>query len=387
MKKQEYTDLGTIIYIVAYVAMILKAYIDASTLLNFDKIASLCVIAFLGCMMCKLCMQRYRIWSILLMGGMLLISVFTSVTTSYYSMFYAMLFVFCLQNVDLDEVLRVSYRLKTVLIVFHVVAYGIINIVAPQMITYSYRVDGIPRHNFMLGHANNFAGYVLWTGLEYLYVHRKHITMKKIVVVWLLNFVTYLFTDSRTALMLATLALFMIWFSQKNIRWYDGFLTFFSKYGFMIFTVIFCGIVTVRKYLSGGLLEFYNTLDEMLSNRLMYGSYTIENYGISIAGRTLSFPPKVYWDGHWIDGIIFDNFYLWLYLLYGSVYLIVLSIVFLKQTPKMSNIEKVLLIITFTYALSEKYVIEAAVCFPLLLIGKLIYTPKRNEVTKHGKVF
>lgn len=130
----------------------------------------------------------------------------------------------------------------------------------------------------------------------------------------------------------------------------------------------------------------YNTLDEMLSNRLMYGSYTIETYGISMAGRTLSFPPKVYWDGHWIDGIIFDNFYLWLYLLYGSVYLVILSIVFFKQTPKMSNMEKVLLIITFTYALSEKYVIEAAVCFPLLLIGKLIYTPKCNEV-KNGKVF
>lgn len=386
MKKQEYTDLDTIIYMVAYVAMIIKAYIDASTLLEFDKIANLCVIAFLGCMMCKLLRQKYRIWSILLVGGLLLISVFTSVTTSYYSIFYAMLFVFCLQNVNLDKVLTASYRLKTVLISFHVVAYAIINIVAPHMITYSYRVDGIPRHNFMLGHANNFAGYVLWTGLEFLFVHRNKITMKKIIVIWMLNFITYLFTDSRTALMLATLVLFMIWFSQKNNRWYERFLTFFSKYGFMIFTVVFCGIVTIRRYLSGGLLVLYNTLDEMLSNRLMYGSYTIETYGISIAGRTLSFPPKVYWDGHWIDGIIFDNFYLWLYLLYGSVYLVILSIVFFKQTPKMSNMEKVLLIITFTYALSEKYVIEAAVCFPLLLIGKLIYTPKCNEV-KNGKVF
>ena len=386
MKKQEYTELDTIIYIIAYVAMILKAYMDASALLEFDKIADLCVVVFLGCMICKLLMQRYRVWSVLLIGSLVLISVFTSVTTSYYSIFYAMLFVFCLQNVDLDKVLKVSYCLKTVLISFHVVLYPIIYVVAPYLITYSYRVDGIPRHNFMLGHANNFAGYVLWTGLEFLFVHRNKITIKKIVIVWILNLITYLFTDSRTALMLATLALIMIWFSEKNICVYESVLSFFSKYGFVIFSVVFCGIVTAQRFLSGGLLDLYNTLDEMLSNRLMYGSYTIETYGISIVGRTLSFPPKVYWDGHWIDGIIFDNFYLWLYLLYGSIYLIILSIVFIRQTPKMSDIEKVILIITFIYALSEKYVIEAAVCFPLLLIGKFIYTPKHNEV-KHGKIF
>ena len=386
MKKQEYTDLDTIIYIVAYVAMILKAYIDASALLEFDKIADLCVVAFLGCMMCKLLLQRYRVWSALLMVGLLLIGVYTSVTTSYYSMFYAMLFIFCLQNVDLDKVLKVSYCLKTILISFHVVSYAIIYVAAPYLITYSYRTDGIPRHNFMLGHANNFAGYVLWTGLEFLFVHRNQITMPKLIIVWVLNFITYLFTDSRTALMLATLALIMIWVSEKDIKWYEYFLTFFSKYGFVIFSVVFCGVVSVQRFLSGGLLEIYNMLDEMLSNRLMYGSYTIATYGISIAGRTLSFPPKVYWDGHWIDGIIFDNFYLWLYLLYGSVYLFILSIVFIRQAPKMSNIEKVIWIIAFIYALSEKYVIEAAVCFPLLLIGKFIYTPKCNEV-KHGKVF
>lgn len=379
------TDSDRLI-VFAYIALVLKFMFSTSTLIPWPGVVNtLAEGLFLFFVVWKLALQRYAIPQLLCVGAVLALCAYSSVNANYSSPLLSLLLLFGLQDVDLRYVLRAGYSLKALIIFIHVVCYIGLVILMPDRIVYSYRGE-LERHFFMLGHPNLFSAYVLWTGLEYLYVNYEKVRGRHIVVFLLSNLVFYPFTGSRTGLYTTIVVAVLLIINEAGSRLFGKILLVVSKYGFAVCSVL--SVVLTVLYspsLSGRAKTMWLALNSLLTGRLVFGAYGYHTFGYTWLGRTLSIPPKVVYNGHWMDGVIFDNSYQWLFVVYGSVFLILLSLAFFLTAPRMSNVERIVVIAYILYALMENYIVNVVVCFPLLLLGKYLYAPRLRQAESMPK--
>lgn len=370
-------------FILAFVIFIIKNILDSSSLVTRPGIVDdLLVLVFLILILYKLFTQTYSKIGLLFMGVSGVICLYSSLTLKYFSLLCSFLCICAVQNVDIRKVLKISARTKIIILAVHVIAYIFLYCLKPEVITFVYR-NGLRRHYFFLGHANLFTGYLTWACLELLYVYYKKIRNWHLLLMWVVSIIFYQFTDSNTGTIVLTAIILMTLIEKKNIKSFNKGLSFLSKYGFALVSIFFPFITILYTRLNIPLLsEFWKRLNEGLTGRLLYGAYAYDTYGFTVLGRRIGFPEKVLWRGHWIDNIIFDNSYLWLFIQFGIIHLVVLSISFFLIERRTSNIEKMLIIIFTFYGIMEAYVVNVIICFPLLFIGKYIYL--RNKTNRQS---
>ena len=63
-------------------------------------------------------------------------------------------------------------------------------------------------------------------------------------------------------------------------------------------------------------------------------------------------------------------------LCYGSIYLVILSILFFLVEKKLSDIELIITLAYILYSITENYVINAVFCFPIILLGHYMLQTK-----------
>ena len=304
--------------------------------------------------------------------------------------FYLIFTILCIcgiQDVDLIVTLRRSARMKIALLGFHVVVYFACMVVAPSMVTYSYREAGGARYNFFLGHANTFSMYVLWAILELWFVYYKKLNIVKIWLLWLVLFITYLFTDSNTGMIVGTTCAVLMsltkLFEDKQFRVYN----FFAGYLFTIFSILFITTSVIYTKISGGLLTTYKAFDKALTGRLMYGACAYDLKGFSIIGKQLVFPVKFFWYDRWMDAMIFDNSYIWLFVSYGVVFMILISVGLFAIRKRLNTIEAIMIISYCLYGVMENYILNSVLCFPILLVGKYIFEEKTKTKSKIKTIY
>lgn len=144
----------------------------------------------------------------------------------------------------------------------------------------------------------------------------------------------------------------------------------------------FVTLVVIYTRLTGAAYNIWHHLDNALTGRLLYGAYAFDVYGFSKLGRNISFPEKSFWNGYWLDQIIFDNSYLYLFIVYGSIYFVVISIALYLIGKKMEPIEKIILIGLALFGSMEGYMLNISICFPLIFIGKYLLESRsiRKEI-------
>jgi hypothetical protein len=124
-------------------------------------------------------------------------------------------------------------------------------------------------------------------------------------------------------------------------------------------------------------------LDKFFTGRLLYGAVAYDLKGLSIFGKVAEFDQKIYWNGYWIDGMIFDNCYIWMMVSYGIVYLVLISLASIVFNKRMDVRDRIFIILYTLYTVMEAYVMNAAICFPLLIFG-MYFTGKREPKLSTG---
>jgi hypothetical protein len=380
--KAEKKQLQEKVFITAYVIFIIKNILDSSSLVHRPEIVdSLLIMMFLVCIGYKLLTQNYSRRSFLLIIIIGILCLYSSLIIKYFSLLCSFLCICAMQDVDINKILKVSARSKVIILSIHVIAYIAVYLYKPEVIQFVYR-DGVKRHYFFLGHANMFTAYLAWTCLEIIYIHYKQIKKLQLLLIWVINIVFYQFTHSNTGTIVLTVVILVILIERKDWRFIDKGLSFLSKYGFGICSILFPAIAVIYARLNGTLLMIWNWLNQGLTGRLLYGAVAYDVYGFTIFGRTISFPEKIYWSGKWIDNVVFDNSYIWMFIIFGIVNLLILSVAFFLLERKTNNMEKILIIAFTFYGIMEAYVVNVIICFPLLFIGKYIYEQKTAEKYK-----
>ena len=365
------------LYTLAYILLIIKYTLEPSLLTPWPgPVDTLFSITFVILLSIKLVFQSYTVRNLICSGIVAAICLYSSLNAHYTSPLLSLLLILALQDVDLSHVLRIGYRTKTVIIAVHVICYIAFILVSPESVTIAYR-SGIPRHYFFLGHPNFFTTIVVWTCLEFLYVNYDRIRGGHLAVILFVNAAFYYFTGSRSGFFVLLIVTVFAILDKVNFLPIRAVAQAFARYGFGVFSVICIALTAVyTPAISSGARKFWLVINDLFHGRLVFGAYAYHDFGYTWLGRVLRMPEKVYYNGHWLDGVIFDNSYQWLFLLYGSVFLIIIALAFFLAAKKMNNIEKIIICAFILFAMTENYIVNVAVCFPLLLVGKYIRAPR-----------
>lgn len=367
------------IFIMAFVIFILKNMLDSTSLIHIPGWVGILLI-FLPMVLAgyKLIMQSYSKTGLVLMLLCVGICSYSSIKSKNYTLLYSCLSICALQHVNIRNVLKASIWTKAVVLSIHVGSYIILYYLRPEMITYVYR-NGVVRHFFFLSHANLFTAYLVWMSLEFIYVNYNILRLPHYIMIWLLNFVFYQFTDTNTGMILMIGVILLIYMAKQDWHITNKVLSVVSKYIFLVCSIVFPLIAVTYNRLSGILLTVWRNLNGFLSGRLLYGALGYDVHGFTLFGRIVHFPIKVLWKGYWLDGIVFDNSFFGFFIVNGVIYLFLLSIAFYFLESRTSQLEKVLIIALVFYGIMEAYISNIFICFPLVFIGKYVYETKKSE--------
>lgn len=366
-------DYKKIIVYVAYVLFIVKVFLDSSALIPWpDWADSVLVLVYLGLIFVKMMTQHYnRYWFFIFIVSILIVG-YSSVTVNYFYLLSSFLFLMCLQDIDIRKLLMIGASTKLVMLSIHIVPFFIEYVLNNGYKYVIYR-NGVSRYNFFIGHPNQFTAILVWFSFEVIYIFYHKLKIWALVGIWGLNFFFYQFTDSNTGIIVMSVVIFFLIFMVNDSHFFDATLRFLSKYLFGILSVIFPLLCIVYTRLSGVPLMLWNLLNNALTGRILYGAYAYDVKGFTLFGDSAYFPEKVHWREHWFDGIIFDNSYIMLFITYGIIYLIVLSMILILINDRLKDIERLMLIAYSLYGVMEAFVLNVFICFPLLLFGKVLY--------------
>lgn len=366
------------IYTVALCVITLKTMLDSSSLWRRPEwLDAVMLVTYFGFIFCKLLLQEFRWRQLIVIAAVGICCVYTCFSVRYFTLLFTFTMIIGMQYVDLKKTLNTTANLKLIFLAVHVFAYLLTYMVSPETIQYSHRMGGSARHYFFLGHANTFSAYLIWAMLEKLYANEAKRKGRHIVLVWVVYFVFYQFTDSRTSLIICTMACGLMLIDHYFPNCLGEPLRIVARFSYAIVAVFFTVMSAGYTSFSGGMLDFFDNINRFFTGRLLYGAYLYDRFGPTMLGQVIYLPGSVvYWHGNWIDCIIMDNCFIMLLEYYGWIYMVLIAIALLwimRRNTMLGTVERILTIAYVYFAIMENYATNAVYCFPLLFIGTMIY--------------
>lgn len=372
------------LYTCALLLLAFKNITDSSVIMKKpDVLDDIIIMVFTAIIGVKIVTQRYTYGKFVFSIALFCLCVYTCIKCYYFYLYFTALLFISIQDVELEKALNIVWKFKAFLLSIHVIAYVANFLANPYSVPYSYR-NGVQRMTFYQGHANTFSMYVCWISMEYLYSNFKKLNPLRLGIVWIINYVFYIFCDSNTAMTIISMACIFIGISTIKrgfIKYYEMLVKFFSKYLYAFLSIFFVTIII--GFVNGLFADIFETLDKFFTGRLLYGAVAYDLKGLSIFGKVAEFDQKIYWNGYWIDGMIFDNCYIWMMVSYGIVYLVLISLASIVFNKRMDVRDRIFIILYTLYTVMEAYVMNAAICFPLLIFG-MYFTGKREPKLSTG---
>jgi hypothetical protein len=238
----------------------------------------------------------------------------------------------------------------------------------------------VPRHYFLMGHANTFSGFLIWASFEYIFINYKKLSVFNMAVIWLVNITFYSFTYTNTGLIVLTIVSVLIVIDKLGKGLFDKLFTFLARYVYIFCAVFFPFLAVIYTELDGTLKEMWHIVDNYLTGRIWYGAYVYDEYGYTILGVRDMSPRVVLWQGRWFRTMtIFDNYYLGNFLSYGLINTAITIIALFAFGGKMENKEKIFITIFAFYGIMSSNATNLVSCFALFIIGKYLY-PDTNKI-------
>ena len=232
---------------------------------------------------------------------------------------YAMLpfFVYSARNVNTTTIVKISYRISLVLLIFIIVSSYL------GWITNYITYDG-GREREYVGYRYSLFGPAILCNIIFLkvYLEKDNIKWRTLIFLIIGNYVLYEFTDSRLTFGLGMLLLIL-----------TILIKFFSKFKRVLMNKILIGSYVVSGLLSlyftigyNHLSEWHSNINEFLGGRLSLGYSTLKYYGYGLLGKKIT----LVGNGLDVDGYIttetydyVDNLYIQLLLKLGLLFLVI----------------------------------------------------------------
>lgn len=290
-------------------------------------------------------------------------------------LFTNVLVLLSMKNIDVDRLLHPLFW-SALFGCLLVMVGSTMNIGLEISYTKVYRPEEgvITRYAFGYGHPNQFHLFMVRMMSLYVGVHYRKLNWKHMLMLAGFNWIVYLFSDSRTGMLvgfLLVILLILYRYGQRITQW----KAWPSIMLLMEVAVIAFGFLAVKYYDKIGILYMFNRL---FTGRLLLASEAIRGIGISWWGRTIG------------SEYICDNGMIHMWLTYGWVPTLIYwaaTIGLYMKALKEKNQYLIILILVFTvYGLMESNVLDKVFrCVPMMYMSRLIFPTVQLEVhTRKG---
>lgn len=287
--------------------------------------------------------------------------------SSYTACLTLVMVLVAMKKIDFKKIVKFLFVLNLFFILIHVFLYIVYMIFDINTLNVAVRTTETGeklRYSFFFSHPNVFGMYVFWTLAMFFYIYYKKIDIKVYIVSILIALFIYYYPNSRTS---ALEIVFLVIFTALSKK---GYSFKWLPYAFIaIITVSLLGIFFIEN-------PIISQLDNLLNTRISIANIIYNNYGIHLFGNDITGgTPVTYVNGRYLSSLtIIDSSYYSLLLNYGSLsYILVIYALFCVTrytNNKKDEIDNVMLIVFFIYALSETSCLSPVLGFPIMLIYK-----------------
>lgn len=247
---------------------------------------------------------------------------------------------------EFDETLKIDFKVKISILLIILTSYflgktnGIFEIIMRENIT---------RYSLGFYHPNTLSMFMMLILFEYVYLNKKNLNVKKIILIIILSLLSVKVTDSRTAFYCVLILITFIFIKNvdKSLNKNNA-IIFFLRHSFSF--LMLASLLVSLLYIYN--MDFAINLNELVNNRISIQSDFLKNYDITLFGNVIDY------------NMTLDNGFLKLLLNFGLITMFSYGYISYKNftigLEKNDNVFVAIFSILLLYSLSESYMIYCA---------------------------
>lgn len=276
-----------------------------------------------------------------------------------------------MKGVNIDSLFKGMYYIRLITFI-SMIALSLTGIIENSIVQMWRNGNFDTRYTLGFGHPNTLHISLFILLSLYIYLNFDKLDLKRYVFLFASNIYIYSFSKSRTGLMGCTILLLLCIVSKSNRIHIKSLLYKAPKITFL-FMIAF-SYVTAVLY---GRLPILTLLNALLNNRIVYSSYFIQNYGLTLFGSNID-----------SASAILDSSYIAFLALYGIVGFILIGIILFsvcKYVESQKDMKKIVLVLAYLiYIFTEGFGINIFMNIILLFFGSVLY--KSDHFYRRSKV-
>ena len=361
------------LYYIAIAIVTIKVILNTSQLIIIPEYVDNILTIFISFLFfLKLFAQKYTKKQIVIISIIGVLVLYISIVCNEYVIALTYLAIISIKGIEIKKVVKIMFITKLILISTHIIIYCLS--LNENTVMY-YTSNGEARHTLFLGHPNTVAGIIMWMIMEYIYLKYEKVNIMTYLGLIILDVAIYYLTKSRTVLIAFSIFIILLIISKKIKN--KQILIAISRRILLILSLI---IISLSVFYSK--IPNIDYVDQLLSRRISLGKIAIDNYGLTLLPHEINYDVVVKWEDEYEMNLVLDSLYIRSAVSYGLIVLILIVYGFHKKSRYITIREAVFIILFAITGITENYVLNTYICFPLMFLGYILYE-KREEKNKY----
>lgn len=294
------------------------------------------------------------------------------------------LFIILCRNIPFSLVMK-TFMLATIAGMFFILFTYIFNLY-PETYLDLFRKDGTYRYLLGYRFPTFLPNYYFHLVLCWFFVRKEKITFLELLIILLLNYPIYIFTDTKAVfglVILSCIAILFVKYLKINYStlMFGSLYRLLTKYGF----IIFAAIAIYFQYTYDSSFEWMAKLNTVFSGRLALGHWGFELYGIKPFGSLVEFTTML--EANETNKFFYiDSAYVQLLLVYGAIIFALVCIGYIRigiRIVKHNNkYFGLVLILLFAHSITDPQLMSPEFNPFLLCLGYYGLDKYRNNIFK-----
>lgn len=312
----------------------------------------------------KLFTSKYTVNEVIISFLLCILGLGTYIVTKRQGVLLSIITIIGLKNISYEKVFKVAFGVRLILYIL-TISLAILGILENKKIIHWRDSAGFfYRYSLGYSHPNLLHSTLFILVILFIYLFYKKLNIKLYSFIFLVNLLIYKFSVSRTGFygVIATILFTIFMKNSKGI----------FKYKIIKLVVPGCILFTFITAILYEKVEFINILDRLLSGRIGYTSYFLNNYSMSLFGNNL-----------YLDDNLIDNSYIILLANYGIIIFVLYLISYNKIIKKYITLKmdkELIMIVCFSvYGITEGFLSNIFMNLSLVYIADIIFNTKSGK--------
>lgn len=273
---------------------------------------------------------------------------------------------------DIRYVIKIWTFTSIICLSIILVLYGIVYLTDFSLIKIFRRseTDSYARYSLFFVSPNMASAFITFIILAVLFLHFSNINFIDYGLSFLLLYIAYLITDSKTSFFLGIVGVLLLAIDKKIC---------FAKRKILYTLTLISPLIQYLLSFFFSTVLYDEKLNQVLTGRLALWRHAFEVYGIKLFGNPFSAMKEKNQQGYVLYFTTIDSFYVQSICIFGIVFcLFFLYLYFNTVSLHPHDGSLPLLLVISLFGFSEVHVLNIFICFPILILSKGLFKPDQH---------